>query len=181
MNLVCPRCGEAIDSVVGEARPDSVVSRGLCQECSYNLLAQRGMPLMDYLDGLRAPVAVVDSDGVLKVASRKLCELVGKDLSSVRDKLGGDVFECAYAGLPEGCGRTAHCSGCTIRHAVTETLRTGVSRDHVPASLRRGSPGRASPVELLISTERVGSHVLLRVDMLDGRKLWEDGAGAASQ
>jgi PAS domain-containing protein len=176
VNRVCSRCGETLDSAVGEACRDFVVSRGLCHECSRHLLALRGMPLLDYLDGLRAPVAVVDSDGVLRAANRQLCELVGKDLSSVRGNRGGDVFECAYAGLPGGCGRTSHCSGCTIRRAVTETLTTGVSRDRVPASLQEGSPGRARPIELLISTERVGNHVLLRIDMMGGRRLLEDRA-----
>jgi hypothetical protein len=137
------------------------------------------MPLVQYLDGLRAPVAVVDPDGVVQAANTQLCELVNQDLSSIRGRLGGDVFECEYAVLPEGCGHTAHCSGCTIRRAVTETLRTGRSQEQIPASLQKGSPGRARPVELLISTERVGSHVLLRIDMLDGRRLLEEKAGVA--
>jgi len=129
------------------------------------------MPLIEYLDGLGAPVAVVDRDGVVRAASRQLCDLVKQDLSSVRHRKGGDVFECAYAGLPEGCGQTIHCSACAIRRAVTETLSSGVSRERVPASLQQGDPERPRRVELLVSTERVGSHVLLRIDMLNGRNL----------
>jgi hypothetical protein len=129
------------------------------------------MPIMEFLDGLGAPVAVVDGDTVLKAANRKLCELVKQDLSWLRGKKGGDVFECAYARLPEGCGQTIHCSACAIRRAITETLNTGIGLDRVPASLQQGAPGRERPVELLVSTERVGSYVLLRVDMLDGRRL----------
>lgn len=178
MNRVCSRCGGELESGVTEIHPGSVVSRGLCQECSHHLLAQRGMPLMQYLNGLMAPVAVVDPEGVLQAANTQLCELVSQDLSAVRGKRGGDVFECEYAGLPGGCGHTDHCSACTIRREVTETMRTGRSRERVPASLQQGSPGRARPVELLISTERVGSHVLLRIDMMDGRRLLEERAGA---
>ena len=178
MNRVCSRCGGELESGVTEIHPGSVVSRGLCRECSHHLLAQRGMPLMQYLDGLMAPVAVVDSEGVLQAANAQLCELVGQDLSSVRGRRGGDVFECEYAGLPGGCGHTDHCSACTIRREVTETLRTGRSRERVRASLRQGSPGHARRVELLISTERAGNHVLLRIDMLDGRTLLDERAGA---
>jgi hypothetical protein len=116
-------------------------------------------------------VAVVDRDGVLKAANRQLCELVKQDLSSVQGRKGGDVFECAYASLPGGCGQTIHCSACAIRRAVTDTLDSGVSQERVPASLQEGDPGRARRVELLISTERAGNHVLLRIDMLDGRDL----------
>ena len=180
MNRVCSRCGEELEPVVTDIHPGFVVSRGLCLKCSHHLLAQRGMPLLQYLDGLSAPVAVVDSEGVLEAANTQLCELVNQELSSVRGKRGGDVFGCEYAGLPGGCGHTAHCSACTIRRAVTETLRTGRSQECIPASLQEGSPGLARPVELLISTERVGSHVLLRIDMMDGRRLLDERAGAAS-
>jgi len=134
------------------------------------------VPLLEYLDGLGAPVAVVDRAGVLKAANSQLCALVSQDLSLLRGKRGGDVFECSYAQLPEGCGQTIHCSACTIRRAVTETLETGRSQECIPASLRQGDPGEPRQAELLISTERAGSHVLLRIDMLNGRRLADEGA-----
>ncbi len=86
---------------------------------------------------------------------------------------GGDVFGCIYAHLPEGCGQTMHCSACTVRRTVMETHRTGRSQTRVPAHMRQGKPEDVHDVELLISTELVGSRVLLRVDSLDGCDLLE--------
>ena len=173
MKSACARCGSALEPGEAARRGQPVVSQGLCAQCSHHLLEERGVPLVEYLDGLGAPVAVVDAQVILRAANRQLRELVHQDLSSIEGKRGGDVFECAYARLPEGCGQTVHCSACAIRRAVTETYRTGVSQERVPASLREGASGKARPVELLISTERVGNHVLLRVDSLDGRPLIE--------
>ena len=76
----------------------------------------------------------------------------------------GDVFECANARLPGGCGRTIHCSGCTLRRTVTDTFTTGRSHVRVPAYLRRRRDEDAGAVSLLITTEKVGGVVLLRVD-----------------
>ena len=171
MEEVCARCGEKLEPGVVKVCSEPVVSRGLCEQCSHHLLTREGMPLLEYLDVLGAPVAVVDTDGTVKAANRQLCELVQQDLSAIEGKKGGDVFECEYARLPEGCGQTTHCSACTIRRTVTETLDTGLSRVCVPAYLQQGRPGHSRRVELLISTERAGSHVLLRIDMLDGRQL----------
>jgi len=171
MSRRCARCGADMDVDHNGPASELVVSQGLCGECARHLAAQGGVPLVEYLDGLGVPVAVVDRDGVVKAANRQLCDLVRQDLSSVRGKRGGDVFECAYAGLPGGCGQTIHCSACAIRRAVTETMDSGISRERVPASLQQGDPGRPRQAELLISTQRVGSHVLLRIDMMDGRSL----------
>jgi PAS domain-containing protein len=173
VNLRCTRCGTELELGLVGSSGEPVISHGLCQRCARSLLAQRGVPLVEYLDGLGAPVAVVDHDGVVRAANEKLCELLSQDPSSVRGKLGGDVFECEYAALPEGCGRTIHCSACAIRRTVTDTFDSGISRERVPASLRQGNPGQARSIDLLISTERVGSHVLMRIDMLDGQSMLE--------
>jgi hypothetical protein len=170
MDRTCVECGARLEAD-RETAGKGTVTGGLCAVCTHHLMAQKGMPLMEFLDGLGAPIVLVDGDGVVRAASARVCELLGKELSSVNGERGGDVFECAYAAMPEGCGRTIHCSGCTVRNTVMETLRTGVSAERVPASLRQGRPGRARDIELLISTERAGDHVLLRIDMLDGRKL----------
>ena len=48
-----------------------------------------------------------------------------KDYSEVAGKLGGEVIECIYSHLPEGCGKTIHCTGCQIRGSVNHTRTTG--------------------------------------------------------
>ena len=124
------------------------------------------MPLSDFLDGLGLPVLVADGDGVVELANRPLLELLDKDPSQVRGQRGGNVFECAYARLPEGCGRTVHCSGCAIRSAVTETFITGKSLHKVRAYLNRDTDAELSQLGLLISTEKAWGMVLLRIDRI---------------
>jgi hypothetical protein len=171
MEAICARCGEELKPEAKEPYSEPVVSQGLCEQCSYHLLAQKGMPLLEYLDGLGAPVAVVDGDRRVRAANKQLCGLLHQDLSSIEGKRGGEVFECAYAQLPEGCGQTIHCSACAAKRTVMETYHTGVSRERVPACLQEGTPDNPRRVELLISTERIANYVLVRIDMLDGRQL----------
>ena len=151
-----------------ELSPAAVARRaitgGVCDECFHHLEAQSGMPLLDFLDGLGVPVLATDGDGVVQMANKPLLELVGKGLSQVRGQRGGDVFECAYARLPEGCGRTVHCSGCTIRRAVMETFLTGKSLHRVLAYLNRDRVTEFLQLGMLISTEKAWGMVLLRID-----------------
>jgi len=142
------------------------ITGSVCDECFRHLEARSGMPLLDFLNGLGVPVLVADSDGVVELASKPLLELVGKGLPQVRGRRGGDVFECAYAHLPGGCGKTVHCSGCAIRRAVTETFMTGRSLRQVPAYLNRGTATQFLQLGLLISTEKAWGMVLLRIDYI---------------
>jgi PAS domain-containing protein len=129
-----------------------------------------GMPLREYLDGLDRPVVVVDSDVVVRIANRKACDLFGKKPSAMEGFRGGRVFECAYSYLPEGCGRTVHCSGCAIRRTVTETLQYGHGVTHVPARIRERSEQGERETMLIISTALAGEAVLLRVDEIRAGK-----------
>jgi len=74
------------------------------------------------------------------------------------------VFECANAKLPEGCGNTIHCSGCTIRRNVMDTQETGRRHFRVPAYLNQGNPESYQQIRFLISTEKVEGIVLLRIE-----------------
>ena len=97
---------------------------------------------------------------------RKGCNVLDKDSHQIIWELGGDVFECAYARLPERCGRTIHCSGCTIRKAVKETFETGEPRVRVPAVLNQEDEDGPSVVYLTITTIKSGEVVFLRIDRM---------------
>jgi len=148
------------------ATAQRTITGSVCEECLDHLGAQSGVPLRDFLDGLGVPVLAVDGDVVVKMANKPLLSLLGKGLSQVRGQRGGDVFECAYARLPGGCGKTVHCSGCAIRRAVTETFVTGRSLQQVPAYLNRDMVTQFLQLGMLISTEKVWGMVLLRVDRI---------------
>ena len=122
------------------------------------------MPLREYLDHLEAPVLVVNGDGVVKTANKVAQDLLQKDLSEIEGYLGGKVFECVHSTEPGGCGETIHCSGCAIRRTVMETLNTGNNQLRVPASLDCKTHTGVCGIHYLISTEKLGEVVLLRVD-----------------
>jgi len=106
------------------------------------------------------PILVVDRNMTVSLANAKAYEILGKSPEDVNGYSQGQVFECSYSRLPEGCGAAVCCSGCTIRHTVTQTFRTRRTQQNVPATLKRDE----STASLQITTLRAGEFVLLRVD-----------------
>jgi transcriptional regulator of aromatic amino acid metabolism len=146
------------------AAGDDDISHGICDNCTNNIAFQSGVDLETYVDSLETPVLIVDGCDTVLFANRSARTLVGKDLPRIRGHTRGHVFECAYARLPEGCGRTPHCSGCAIRHAVHTTFGTGKSIEKLPATLRYQREDGAGAVRYLVSTRKAGDVVLLRVE-----------------
>ena len=79
----------------------------------------------------------------------------------------GELFGCVNSGLPGGCGRSIHCSGCALRRAITATYHSREPQAHVPATLRRGDPDDPSAVAITLSTSMRGDAVLVKIDRLD--------------
>ena len=123
-----------------------------------------GVPLQNFLDSLPAPIFVVNDNVEVQAANTLGLKLLNKESRDVVKKLGGVVFECAYARMPEGCGGTVHCSGCAIRRSVYETAETGESRINIPATLRCDLSNPSHDLAMFISTEKMGDGVLLRID-----------------
>ena len=165
----CAWCGAEMEPVGDPSPPDGPVSHGICAPCAARLTADLGVPVRRFLDSLDAPVLLVDVEegGRVRVASEEALALTDRTPEEVADQLMGDVFECANATLPGGCGRTVHCSGCTIRRTVEETWHTGEPSVRTPATLRPAGPDENATIDLEISTERVGGRVLLRIDRID--------------
>jgi PAS domain-containing protein len=128
------------------------------------MVFQMGVPFQAFIDRLPAPIFVVDNDGVIRTANKPGLALLRKTPEQVDRMRWGTVFECAYARLPEGCGRTVHCSGCAIRRSVYHTFETGEPLVDVPATLRFAGAGEPQDIEMLLSTEKMGSVVVLRVE-----------------
>ncbi len=164
MNRQCVWCNNEIGPVESGRRAGRRIAHTLCARCTEHFVFQMGVPLQTFLDSLPAPIFVVDSGGVVQAANRMGYTLLRKGPRQVEKQPGGVVFECAYAQLPEGCGRTIHCSGCAIRRSVYHTCETGESLIEVPATLRSGDLGAPLEIAMRISTEKMGDVVLLRVD-----------------
>ena len=162
MNRQCAWCKGSVAKTLSPDRRR--IADSVCGNCSESFVFQMGVPLQTFIDSLQAPIFVVDGDVVVQAANKWGYAMLKKDATQVLKQLGGVVFECAYARLPGGCGRTVHCSGCAIRRSVYHTMETGKSLTRVAAILNCGEAPEPGKIAMHISTEKMGNIVLLRVD-----------------
>ncbi len=167
MRTICCVCGVDLGKKPSEPTNDDIVSHGYCKSCAHHFMAQVGISLPEYLEGIDAPVVAVTQERTVSFANSKAEALLGKHLSQMQGFLGGDVFECEHARLPEGCGNTVHCSGCTIKNTVLDTIQTGKAHVRVPAFLEQHIDNGSRRMDLVISTEKKGGVVFLRVDTIN--------------
>ena len=138
----------------------SFTSHGICPDCTSNFRVQDGVSLREYIESMPFPVALFNSDLRLTFANSQASALFGRSFEELDGDVLGDVFECANARLPEGCGRTIHCSGCTIRRTLKHVHESGESKWMVPATLSQ----RKSTAALEISAVNSRGIVFLRID-----------------
>ena len=164
MKKECSWCKTDMGTTSPEAGSDGVVTHGICDECASRFLWPQRPALADFLDSLDAPVVIADATGDISGANRQARSLLQKELPDIVGFKGGVVFECVFAKLPEGCGKSLHCDGCTIRNTVMDTFQSGKSHVKTPAGLTRGSSDDCQEIQFLISTEKIKDVVLLRID-----------------
>ena len=160
MTVLCAWCRKRIaGDELSEAR---LASHGICPDCRDNFQFQGGGSLRLYIESMPFPVVVFDSEMRLRFANSKACVILGDTVDDLSGELLGDVFECAHARLPEGCGRTVHCSGCTIRRTLTEVQNSTQPQWMVPATLTTSD----TAVSMEISAVKTGDVLWLRIDRL---------------
>lgn len=172
MRRVCAWCNKDLGvRGAGGAGPDQEITHGICEACAARVLANPEETLLDFLDRLHAPVLVVLPDAQVFTGNKLARDLLDKDLDQIQGFRGGEVIECSHAHLGAGCGFEVHCQSCTIRQTVRETYATGKSLVNVRAypDLQIGEEGKT--MSLLISTEKFGDFVLLRIDDLREKNL----------
>jgi PAS domain-containing protein len=167
MRRICAWCKKDLDDTYSDLHETAAVTHGICDACSIRILMEHDNKLSDFLDSLFVPVAVVNETGKIKMANRQARDLLKKNLPEIEGQPSGDVFECVNSGLPGGCGNTIHCSGCAIRNAVMDTFQSGKSQVTTPAYFNRRDPDDVHKIGMLISTEKVGPLVMLRVDRIE--------------
>lgn len=180
MKRICAWCKKEIQRGDLQADTENVITHGICKGCRDNVLFQMGVELESFLDSLEVPVVMVNKSGAVVTANNKARKMLRKDLSEIEGYSGGQVFECEYARLPEGCGNTTHCSGCTIRRTVMKTHGTGKGFLRVQATLNQCTPEAPEEKDLLISTEKLSNVVLLRIDKIEAKKERPECQGRAS-
>jgi PAS domain-containing protein len=161
VHVVCSYCRKDM----GRKPPlnDGSLTHAMCRECDAYFAEQwRGLSFGDYVERFPYPVVLVEAEGRVVAMNRPACGFLGRDPREVVGLLGGEAMECAYARLPGGCGKTAHCAACAIRNTVTATHRTGRLQVRVPATLRRRD---GSAHDLLVSTTLEGQVVKVVIEL----------------
>ncbi|MCX5771269.1 MAG: hypothetical protein NTZ09_13520 [Candidatus Hydrogenedentes bacterium] len=158
----CSRCEKQVPAP--GAMNLKPVTTDLCPRCVDYFELREVADICQYIENLPAPILVVDGDGMVRGANTQACKAVSKDLPHIVNLRGGDVFECAHARLPGGCGRTVHCSGCTVRRAVLDTLSTGNPLSGISVEVLQNVKGKDRRVTFQISTQRLANCVLLQID-----------------
>jgi hypothetical protein len=167
MQITCAWCNCSLgeDSIVPSGPLD--ISHGICPACSIRLCMNEPVVMKEFLNKLDAPVFAINSDGLIISGNDLALQSVNKPLDDVAFELGGNVMGCVFAELPGGCGNTIHCAGCSIRNLVLSTHKTGVGFTKAPAYLYVQLKKDVQKIDFQVSTERVNSIVLFRIDNMD--------------
>jgi len=144
--------------------PEDLITHGICNRCLAEVSTDPDRKMQSFLNGIPAPILLVDTDGTVVSANKFACQQLGKNLSQVRRRRGGEVLECAWSRLPGGCGRTDHCDGCVIRKSVMKTLKTGLSILRKKAYIIVQTPEGKRRRWVWISTQKMNDVVILRLD-----------------
>jgi len=166
---VCAWCGVSLEGGSTADGSDALISHGICARCVRDFFSTKTISLADFLDGLDAPVLVVDTDVVVLEANTRARAILGKDAPAVKGYRGGDVIECTFSKLPGGCGLQEHCmTGCVIRRSVGSTASTGIGVREAISFHQVRTPMGIQERHFTISTEKVGEMVLLRIEAVMG-------------
>lgn len=164
MKLVCAWCGAEIERS-GYDHTSDKTSHGMCPACRQALSSQdQGVVLQRHIDDIPIPILLVDEKHKTLGMNAKASEILGESTEPLTGSQFGMVFDCVHSQLPEGCGRTIHCSGCVIRRTVATTFNTGEPQIGVPATLTVDSLEQASEIALTITTVKSGGVVAMRID-----------------
>ncbi len=164
MKKVCAWCQTDLGEIPSDRFSSDVITHGICPTCHDRLAHEAGETLRDFLDRLDVPVLLLEPGIRVLSANHAAQRLLGKGLPDIKDRLSGNVIECVHAHEPGGCGGTAHCKSCTIRRTVRDTYDTGVCHVRIPAYQDIRTPAAVKQVRFLITTEKVGGYVMLRID-----------------
>jgi hypothetical protein len=168
MKRVCAWCNKPYGDLDEEASESDLVTHGMCPECAGVFANPWPGSLREHLNTYVEPILCVDSDCRVLTANDSACEALGHDTSTIGDLLFGEVALCPWALRDAGCGSHEHCLGCTVRRTVSETFATGRGVTRHPTYIERTlSDGRIQQIQLLVTSERQGSVVLIRIDDLD--------------
>lgn len=166
MEKICSWCNKKLGQVKADNYSDDVITHGICKQCAHKMIYEKGNSLDAFLNSFNEPILLASGNVEIEKVNKKVAQLINKDESSIYKLPAGNVFDCVNAGLPMGCGKTENCRECLIRNTVEDTYRTGKSQYGKLAKLNRTNGKGVVAFDLLISTEKIDDHVLLRIDKI---------------
>ena len=164
MQKTCAWCKKSMGTVEATAFGNDIITHGMCEDCMINMALGMAKPVDEFLDTLDCPVLMLEEDNTLSTANQQACELLGKIKYEIVGKKSGDVLECPHSKNPGGCGMQVHCKSCVIRQSVKRTFETGQACKDIPAIPDIQQFGSKREVKFIVSTERVGKMILLKVN-----------------
>jgi hypothetical protein len=168
MKQTCIWCSQEIGPGEKGGPRDGSNAHAVCGCCSEHFTLPPEGPLQKHLDSLPFPVFVVDLyAGVYPITTavnKKACDWAKKGPREIIQHLYGNVVECVYARLPEGCGNTSTCMSCGLLQSVAITQESGEPQVKTAITLQRGDRDHPAPVALSITTMKTGRLVMLRMD-----------------
>ena len=165
MNKICDWCDKELPGGPADGVSDGQVTYGLCDVCSNKLVSPTLSNVVNFLESVDAPVFVANGDARFIAANGKARHLAGGDPAEIEGWLVGDVFDCVWADLHGGCGKSECCRACLIKIAVTETIANGRAVTRSPAYLDVKTAEGIQRQHYVISTLKAGDAVLLRMDL----------------
>lgn len=161
MKHICAWCQAEISIQTNEIS-EKDISHGICENCKIDLEYKR-IKLDDFLNKIPFPVLAVDVEGNVSLMNQQAEQSLQKTNENYKGKPGGDIMECMYSFLPDGCGNTIHCTACTIRNTVMKTHETGQEQQNVVAYQYLKTTDGNQKFEILISTLKIGEVVVVKI------------------
>ncbi len=144
---------------------DSIITSGICPQCADKLFNRQGEKLKQFLDSFDSPLLLMQADPrQVLTANRLACEMFDKSLSQIEGERGGQVFDCVHSFTEAGCGKDENCEDCKIKNSVVETFAKGSSYERIATVLDIKKNGAIEPFTMQVSTEKVGTFALIRID-----------------
>lgn len=154
MKTVCAWC----DSLIREGSPP--VSHGICALCRKRFFRDGGVSLQSFIDSFPFPVLVM-GNSLQPIAINKSGTRASDRPAEIHSgETFGNVVECEHSRLPEGCGRTVHCSGCVLRRTLEHTNESGEPEFNVPATISTETQDTA----FYISTLKANGQIFVKLD-----------------
>ncbi len=168
MKKVCAWCKKTLGQVNGNPLGHFTITHGICRKCRDAVISSSPKDIHDFLDKLPVPVILIEPGLSVRTANQLAQNVLGKDLDEIMDHSSGDVLGCIYSKKPGGCGKDIHCKSCAIKHAVTETFKTGKGFKDIPAYPDFEFYSSIKHPSYRISTEKFGYVVLLSINEVSG-------------